>query len=69
MALEVGIATSLNAKLGTAMQALTKVNGEAACAALQALIYDAEALAGKKLTFAQADQIIQALTMRSDLGC
>jgi hypothetical protein len=70
MALDFGTATSLNAKLGTAMEALAKGNEEAACAALQALIYDAEALSGKKLTSVQADQIIQALTtLRSDLGC
>ena len=70
MALDVGTATSLNAKLGTALQALAKGNDEAACGALQALIHDAEALSGKKLTSVEADQITQALTtLRSDLGC
>lgn len=68
--LAAGIEKSLLAKLDAAATALDKGDTAAACGALKALINQASALAGKKLTKEQAEIIISsAEAMRKAWGC
>jgi hypothetical protein len=65
-----GTTTSLGAKMRAAVDALDAGNTEAACRALQDFINQTTALAGKKLTTAQADALIgEATGIRTVLGC
>ena len=65
-----GIANSFLVKVKAAANAFDKGDIEAACGNLKALINHAEAQSGKKLTVAQANQIISsATTIRATLGC
>src|SRR5439155_1180529 len=52
-----GTATSLLAKVAAAQASLASGNLTAACNQLQALINDAEAQSGKKLSVPQADEL------------
>jgi hypothetical protein len=70
MGLPKGTSNSLNAKLNTVLADIASGNGAGACQALTDLINEANAQSGKKLTVAQANQIInQALTLKGQLGC
>lgn len=65
-----GTSNALQAKLDAAQAALAASNVGAACNNLQALINQTNAQAGKKLTVAQANQIITAANaIRATLGC
>lgn len=65
-----GIANSLLVKVKAAHAAVSTGDIKAACGNLKALINQAEALSGKKLTVAQANQIIAAAeAIRVSLGC
>jgi hypothetical protein len=69
-ALETGTFTSLNAKIRAALDALAAGDTAAACRALQDLINQASALAGKKLTQAEATTLIdEANRIRGLIGC
>ncbi|MBL8516084.1 MAG: hypothetical protein JNM76_03850 [Betaproteobacteria bacterium] len=69
-ALPKGMATSLLVKVKAAASALERGDTAAACGNLKALINHAEAQSGKKLTVAQANQIIAtAQAIRVSLGC
>lgn len=69
-ALPKGIANSFLVKVKAAHAAASGGDFEAACGNLKALINHAEAQAGKKLTKAQAEQIIAAATaIRISMGC
>ena len=65
-----GTTTSLGAKTRAAVDALNAGNTAAACRALQDLINQTSALAGKKLTADQAATLIdEATRIRTLLGC
>lgn len=65
-----GLTNALGAKLDAALAALDAGNVTGACNNLQALINQANAQSGKKLTIAQANQIISAANaIRATLGC
>lgn len=67
---EPGIANSLDSKLGAALGALEGQEPAGACGPLQALINEASAQSGKKLTESQVSTIIsQAGFIRELLGC
>jgi len=69
-ALPHGTSNALRVKLDAAQAALAAGNVTAACNNLQALINQANAQSGKKLTAAQANQIITAAkAIRATLGC
>jgi len=69
-ALDAGTFTSLNAKLRGALLALAAGDTAAACRALRDFINQATALAGKKLTQAQATTLInEANRIRGLIGC
>lgn len=65
-----GIANSFLVKVKAAQSAAARGDFDAACGSLKALINHAEALAGKKLTPAQAAELIAAAeAIRISLGC
>lgn len=65
-----GTKQSLNVKLQAALDCLADGNMVCACNGLQAFIYEVSAQAGKKLSSAQAAQLIaDATEIMSDLGC
>jgi hypothetical protein len=65
-----GIETSFVKKLEHALAALEAGDTATACSDLQDFVNHAEAQSGKKLTVAQANQIIaEALAIRAALGC
>lgn len=65
-----GIANSLTVKVQAALDSLAKGNPTAACNQLRALLNEAQALSGKKLTAAQAQAIVDAVrAIRLALGC
>ena len=65
-----GIEKSFVVKLEHALASLQAGDVGAACAELQAFVNHAEAQSGKKLTVAQASQIIaEAQAIRTALGC
>jgi hypothetical protein len=65
-----GLETSLLAKLNAAIKADEAGNINAECGDLQAFINESNAQSGKKLTEAQANQIIaEATALRELLGC
>ena len=65
-----GTFTALNAKLRALIDAIQRGDTAAACSALNDFINQVNALAGKKLTTAQATTLINAATsLRGQLGC
>ena len=67
---QAGIKNSLMAKLTGAQAALSAGNTATACARMQDFLNEVKAQAGKKLTAAQANQLISAATqIRTVLGC
>jgi hypothetical protein len=65
-----GTQTSLTAKLTAAQGDLSAGDTQDACSDLAAFISHVQAQAGKKLTQAQADQLITAATqLRGEIGC
>ncbi len=65
-----GTTTSLNAKLNAALADVAANNLAGACSDLGALINEANAQSGKKLTVAQANTIISmAMALQAQLGC
>ena len=65
-----GLQTSLDAKLRDALSAVNAGNTATACSDLTDFISEAKAQSGKKLTVAQADQLIAAATqIQVVLGC
>lgn len=70
MGLPAGTANSLDGKLNAALAAANAGNVTAACNNLRAFINEVNAQAGKKLTAAQAAQLVaQANAIRASLGC
>ena len=68
--LDLGIETSLRAKVKAAMKALDANDKAAACSSLQDLISAANAQSGKKLTPQQATDIVAGATkLRGMIGC
>ena len=68
--LPAGIENSFVVKLEHALASLQAGNTGAACGELQAFVNHAQAQSGKKLTVAQANQIIaEAQAIRAALGC
>ncbi len=68
--LEHGVATSLNAKLQNALQAVDRGNLHRACGSLGAFVNHVEAQSGKHLAMAQADQLlVGAAGIEAALGC
>lgn len=65
-----GLETSLTSKLDAAFNALQRGNVDAACGVLGAVINEANAQSGKKLTAEQAGFIVNAArAIRTSLGC
>ncbi len=65
-----GLQTSLDAKLQDALSAVNAGNTATACSDLTDFISEVHAQSGKKLTLAQADQLIAAATqIQVVLGC
>ena len=70
LTLSTGIETSLDAKLRDALAALDASNAALACTALQDVINQVSALSGKKLTPADAADILaQVGVIRTQIGC
>jgi hypothetical protein len=65
-----GTEASLITKLQDALAAVNNSNTAIACDSLTAFINASQAQSGKKLTAAQAQQLVQSATqVKSDLGC
>ena len=65
-----GTSTALNAKLRVALDAIASGDTASACQALRDFMNQVNALAGKKLTSAQAQELIDAATtIRALIGC
>jgi hypothetical protein len=70
LGIQAGAASSLNSKLDAALAAANAGNRTAACNNLRAFINEVNAQTGKKLTAAQAAQLLaQANAIRASLGC
>jgi hypothetical protein len=70
MNLPKGTTTSLDAKLNAVLADIAANDLAGACSSLTALINEANAQSGKKLTVAQANEIITlAMQLQGQLGC
>ena len=65
-----GTATSLNSKLGAALRAASNDNERAACGAVNAFVYEAQAQSGWNLTTVESGLLVEsALQLLQGLGC